>query len=264
MAITPFSGLTPSRSDRTTFSYRVDAFVTWLINAVSEFNSTAAAMNLNSTNSTSATSLTVATGTQSLTVQTSKSYQPGMTVKIASTANPANWMAGDVISYNSGTGELVVDVYYIRGSGTVSAWTITQGAAPLMTETPGLDAGDVALHGHLGGSAYLTVESLAAMIVAGGAGESLVTVTADYTVLPTDTSIICNKGSAMTITLPTASLYPNRKLYVKTIQNFSVNSASSNVVPLAGGAAGTGVLTGTAGAWCELMSNGTNWVTLKN
>lgn len=264
MAITPFSGLTPSRSDRTTFSDRVDAFVTWLINAISEFNSTAAAMNLNSTNSTSTTTLSIAVGSQSLTVQTSKSYQPGMTVKIASTASPANWMAGDVTSYNSGTGALVVDVYYVRGSASgVSSWTITQGAAPIATETPGLDAVDIALHGHLGGAAYETVETLGRYIQAGGAGVKIVTVTADYTVLPDDTHVLNNKPSTgMTVTLPSASLFPGRSIYFRSIQSYGVTSSSANVVPLAGGSPAAAMLPGpsAAGMYCVITSDGTNWL----
>jgi hypothetical protein len=47
---------------------------------------------------------------------------------------------------------------------------------------------------------------------------------------------------------------------LKTTQAQTVDSASSNVVPLAGGAAGTAILTATAGKYAELVSDGTNWV----
>jgi len=36
-------------------------------------------------------------------------------------------------------------------------------------------------------------------------------------------------------------------------------SASSNVVPLVGGAAGTAILAATAGKWALAKSDGTNW-----
>jgi hypothetical protein len=49
-------------------------------------------------------------------------------------------------------------------------------------------------------------------------------------------------------------------LRLKTTAAFAVNSASSNVVPLTGGAAGTAILAATAGKWCELVYDGTNWV----
>jgi hypothetical protein len=44
------------------------------------------------------------------------------------------------------------------------------------------------------------------------------------------------------------------------VQAFAINSASSNVVPRAGGAAGTAIVSGTAGNWAELVSDGSNWV----
>ena len=115
----------PSRSAPTTFSTLADAFLGALPTFVTEANATAAAMNLNDTTATSVTSLAIGTGSKSLTVDTGKSYQPGMSVKIARTSSPSNWMHGDVTSYNSGTGALVVNVTTILGSGTYTDWTIT-------------------------------------------------------------------------------------------------------------------------------------------
>jgi hypothetical protein len=80
-------------------------------------------MNLNDTTSTSTTSLTIGIGAQSLTVDASKSYQVGQSVKIAH--DSTNWMHGEVTSYNAGTGALVVNVTAIFGSGTETSWTIT-------------------------------------------------------------------------------------------------------------------------------------------
>ncbi|HXI41274.1 MAG TPA: hypothetical protein VNH83_14930 [Bryobacteraceae bacterium] len=81
-----------------------------------------------------------------------------------------------------------------------------------------------------------------------------------YTVTLDDTSIIANASGTMTVTLLAAATYPGRIINVKTIANQTVVSASSNVVPLAGGAAGTAILSGTAGKWASLQSDGTNWV----
>jgi hypothetical protein len=61
-------------------------------------------------------------------------------------------------------------------------------------------------------------------------------------------------------TLPSASANPNRKIRVGTEFAGTVTSASSNVVPLAGGAAGTAILSAVAGRWADLQSNGTNWI----
>lgn len=87
-----------------------------------------------------------------------------------------------------------------------------------------------------------------------------VTKTADFTLADAEDYIINNKvGSACVVTLPAAGSYAGRVVTIKTIQAQAVNSASSNVIPRAGGAAGTAILTGTAGNWATLVSNGTNW-----
>lgn len=88
-----------------------------------------------------------------------------------------------------------------------------------------------------------------------------VTKTADFTLADTETVVINNKtGSACVATLPSAALWSGRLLLMKTTQALALNSASSNVVPKAGGAAGTAIATGTAGNWALLVSDGTNWV----
>lgn len=87
-----------------------------------------------------------------------------------------------------------------------------------------------------------------------------VTKTADFTLADAEDYLINNKaGSACVVTLPAAGSYTGRVVTIKTIQAQAVNSASSNVIPRAGGAAGTAILTGTAGNWATLVSNGTNW-----
>lgn len=128
MAITPLP-TAPSRADPTNFSTRADAFMTALPTFATECNATAVAMTLNATNSTSTTSLVIGLGSKSLTVQTAKSYVVGMTVKIASTASPTNWMIGDVTAYTTGTGALVVNVLYSGGSGTIASWNVMQSVA---------------------------------------------------------------------------------------------------------------------------------------
>jgi len=87
-----------------------------------------------------------------------------------------------------------------------------------------------------------------------------VTKTADFTLADAEDYLINNKsGSACVVTLPAAGSYTGRVVVIKTIQAQAVNSASSNVIPRAGGAAGTAIVSGTAGNWAELVSNGTNW-----
>jgi len=87
------------------------------------------------------------------------------------------------------------------------------------------------------------------------------TYTADFSVAATNVWIINNKsGSSCTATLPTASISTGRVLYFQNYQSQTLVSASSNVVPLAGGAATTAILEAVAGANATLVSDGTSWI----
>jgi len=106
---------------------------------------------------------------------------------------------------------------------------------------------------------YWTNVSPASVI--SGAGGAPVTKTADFTVAAGETWLINNKsGSSCTVTLPTASSYSGRVLHFQNYQAQTLVSASSNVVPLAGGSATTAILEAVAGANATLVSDGTNWI----
>jgi hypothetical protein len=88
-----------------------------------------------------------------------------------------------------------------------------------------------------------------------------VTQTANFSVGATDVWTINNKsGSSCTATLPTPSTNTGRVLYFQNYQAQTLVSASSNVVPLAGGSATTAILEAVAGANATLVSNGTSWI----
>jgi hypothetical protein len=88
-----------------------------------------------------------------------------------------------------------------------------------------------------------------------------VTKTADFTVADGESYLINNKtGSTCTATLPAASSWSGRVLTFTNYQTQTLVSASSNVVPRAGGAAATAILAATSGVWTTLVSNGTNWL----
>jgi hypothetical protein len=87
------------------------------------------------------------------------------------------------------------------------------------------------------------------------------TKTADFTVAATEVWLINNKsGSTCTVTLPTPSTNSGRVLYFQNYQVRALVSASSNVVPLAGGAATTSILLASSGDSATLVSDGTNWL----
>lgn len=128
-----------------------------------------------------------------------------------------------------------------------SSWTITSGAAPFITfagpstsrKTYTLPNADATL-----------LYAVAPVTLTGTSGS----------VGASDTSVIVNASGTFTLTLPSAGANTGRHLRVKSIAAQTINSASANVVPLAGGAAGTAILTATAGKWAEIESDGTNWI----
>lgn len=127
MAITALPDA-PSRAAPDTFSVKADAWVAAMALFTTEANATAAAMNLNDTTANSTTSVAIGTGAKTFTVDTGKSFEPGMSVKIASEANPSKWMHGDVTTYNTGTGELVTNILQVLSTGTYTDWVVTLSA----------------------------------------------------------------------------------------------------------------------------------------
>lgn len=78
------------------------------------------------------------------------------------------------------------------------------------------------------------------------------------TIAETDSYVILNTSGTTTVTLPAAGSWPGREIWLRSIQNRTIASASANVVPRTGGAAGTAIMTGD-GAWVLLVSDGTAW-----
>lgn len=89
-----------------------------------------------------------------------------------------------------------------------------------------------------------------------------VTKTGNFTLGSNENEVICNGSASITVTLPTASLWVGRRVRIKTIAAYTVVSASSNVAPITSATAGTAILAATAGKWAELVSDGTNWITM--
>lgn len=149
------------RGDRATFSNRVDAFIRWLVNAVTQFQAVASnvynnaidvynnsrlavqsanssavdaanaardalsAINAPGTNGTSSTSLVISTGPKTLTLlQKGKLFRIGQTV-IVSSNTADNWMAGPIGSFNPDSGEMTINVTNLSGSGTFNSWVVS-------------------------------------------------------------------------------------------------------------------------------------------
>lgn len=104
-------------------------------------------------------------------------------------------------------------------------------------------------------------QNVTAASVIAGTGTAPVTKTANFTVVDGETWLINNKsGSSCTVTLPTPSASTGRVLHFQNHQAQTLVSASSNVVPLAGGSATTAILQAVAGANTTLVSDGTSWI----
>jgi hypothetical protein len=89
-----------------------------------------------------------------------------------------------------------------------------------------------------------------------------ITKTADFTVGASENWLITNKGSSCVVTLPSAAT--NRTIWIKNLAAFTVVSASSNVKPIGTNTAGTAILPATAGTWCTLVSDGTDWIVMQS
>jgi hypothetical protein len=140
--------------------------------------------------------------------------------------------------------------------------TQTTGSLPIDTRT----TGNLPIDTRTSGNLDLATRVTGVLPVAnGGTGlavrPTVVTKTADFTLADNEGWVINNKsGSTCTVTLPSATLWAGRAVTFKNLQTQTVVSASSNVVPLIGGAAGTAILPLIVGSWATLVSDGTNWV----
>ncbi len=74
---------------------------------------------------TSTTSNSVSNGNKTFTIGTGLSYTPTQNITISYDA--ANHMHGEVLTYDSGTGVLTVDINHKTGSGTYTSWVVNVG-----------------------------------------------------------------------------------------------------------------------------------------
>ena len=92
---------------------------------------------------------------------------------------------------------------------------------------------------------------------------SPVTFTGSPAVIGRGQNFIFNRGAAQIANMPDPAAYAGRTLNFKNIQAQTVDSNVSNVVPIDSATAGTAILPATDGAWVQLMSDGTNWITMQ-
>jgi len=217
-----------------------------------------------------------ATTTPAITLTTSISgilYGNGTAVAATTVSAPLSYSAGtlSITQANGSTNGFLSSTDWTtfnnKGSGTVTS------VAALTLGTTGTDLSSTVANGTT--TPVITLNVPTASATNRGALSSTdwstfnskqpvsapVTKTADFTVAATEVWLINNKsGSTCTVTLPTPSTNSGRVLYFQNYQVQTLVSASSNVVPLAGGAATTSILLASSGDSATLVSNGTNWL----
>jgi hypothetical protein len=202
----------------------------------------------------------------------------GEVKRVDTTGGLESWVQGDILYYNPAVpGGLtknvpvapnpkVIVAAVVHVSATVGILFVrpTFGSALGQTdsnvEITGLANGDLLQYD----SVQARWENVPASSVVAGTATGPVTKTADFTVAAGEKWLINNKsGSSCVVTLPTPSTNTGRELNFQNYQAQTLVSASSNVVPLAGGSASTAILQAVAGANATLVSDGTSWIMTK-
>lgn len=141
MTIPNFTAYPNSLTSPTTFATDMDTMISEFPAFIAGANALEVAGTLSETQDTSASSNAIGTGAKTFTVTAGKSFAVGMWLTIADTAAPStNAMYGTVTSYSSTT--LVMNIASVIGSGTKTAWTISQSAPG--GAIAGVSAGNVA------------------------------------------------------------------------------------------------------------------------
>jgi len=193
---------------------------------------------------------TVTSVTATAPVASSGGATPDISMAAANTSTNGYLTSTDWNTFNNKGSGTVTSVSVATANGL--AGTSSGGATPALTLS-------TTVTGVLKGNG--TAISAAVVNTDYFAPSAPVTKTADFTVAATDVWLINNKsGSTCTATLPTAASWTGRVLYFQNYQVQALVSASSNVVPVAGGAAGTSILLASSGDSATLVSDGSNWL----
>lgn len=176
--------------------------------------------------------------------------------------------SGGVINFNASDVSITHSADMLSFTGAANGWRFGAQVSPTGNDGTSLGSSGLAFSDlfladgaviNFNAGNYTITHSAGIMTFSGPviAGAGPVTKNADFTLAATESSIIVTKGSSCVATLGTATA--GRRVRIKTHAAFTTVSASSNVVPRAGGAAGTAILAAVAGSWAELEGDGTNW-----
>ena len=171
---------------------------------------------------TSVSSVAIGTGSKTFTTQAGKQWVIGDFVIIANTADPANYMWGQVTNYT--TTSLVVNVLAVGGSGTLASWNISISGIQGATGAQG-DQGDPGATGPAGDGLFNSSPILAK--------------TGTYTLVAADRDKLVTLSGTFTVTLPAivdGYVYKLANVGAGTITIAANGAETSEVTSLAAGA----------------------------
>jgi hypothetical protein len=178
---------------------------------------------------TSTTSNTVSNGNKTFTIGTGLSYTPTQNITISYDAS--NHMHGEVLTYNSGTGVLTVDINHHTGSGTYAAWVVNVGGVTpatsvawgaitgtLSSQTDLQNALDLKLAATTAASTYQTLTGMSSYLTTSAAASTYQTQAAMSSYLTSSTAA----STYATILEPSVD-------GILTVEPSGINTATVNV-----------------------------------
>ena len=149
----------------------------------------------------STTSNTVSNGNKTFTIGTGLSYTPTQI-----SYNASNHMHGEVLTYNSGTGVLTVDVNHHTGSGTYTAWVVNVGGVtPATSVAWGAITGTISAQSDLQGQLDLKA-NLASPSLTGTPLSTTAAVDTNTTQIATTAFVVGQAASATPLVNGTAAV----------------------------------------------------------
>ena len=152
------------------------------------------------------------------------------------------------LNVSNAVGSITVGSSLDLTSGTLNAKDASVSVSGIVNTTTQSFAGNKTFTGTIKTDKYIAVSGVTQ-------------ISGNYTILDTDTYIVCSGSGTITITMPSGSAHTGRAITVKTTQLYTVISNSTNIIGLQNASiATTAMLPATDGAWGTFVYDGTNWM----
>ena len=152
------------------------------------------------------------------------------------------------LNVSNAVGSITVGSSLDLTSGTLNAKDASVSVSGIVNTTTQSFAGNKTFTGTIKTDKYIAVSGVTQ-------------ISGNYTILDTDTYIVCSGSGTITITMPSGSAHTGRAITLKTTQLYTVISNLSNIIGLQNdGITTTAMLPATDGAWGTFVYDGTNWM----